>query len=384
MLSFSQKKVSLLKAMKNLNTPFQKSWQKFKANRLALLSLIFIIGLVLLSVFAYAFVPDHSPNANHQQAVLAMQKPGFQMQFVLFKKEEKQVQQNILDKWFFGTKLPYKTMPIVAHKTISTEKIEVAEYKGENFPSIPLVIEKTQLFYPEIEKNIQVKTYYLGTDNQGRDVLSRLILGSRVSLLVGFVAVLISSFLGIFIGSLAGFFRGTIDKIILWKMSVFWSIPTLLLALALYISLKDFFSSSFVIIFIAVGFTMWVSMARIVRGQILSLREMQYVEAAGSLGFSSVRIIFRHVLPNALGPIIVVAAANFANAILIEAGLSFLGLGVQPPTPSWGGMLNEFKDFIGTDLSYLALLPGFMVMLLVLSFNLVGNGLRDSLDIKNN
>jgi peptide/nickel transport system permease protein len=135
-------------------------------------------------------------------------------------------------------------------------------------------------------------------------------------------------------------------------------------------------------IFIAVGLTMWVDTARIVRGQFIAIRDLEFVTAAKSLGFDDARIIFRHILPNILGPVIVVACANFANAILVESGLSYIGLGIQPPAPSWGSMLNEYKDFINTNKAYLALFPGVAIMLLVLAFNLLGNGLRDALDVK--
>ena len=127
---------------------------------------------------------------------------------------------------------------------------------------------------------------------------------------------------------------------------------------------------------------MWVDTARIVRGQFIAIRDLEFVTAAKSLGFDDARIIFRHILPNILGPVIVVACANFANAILVESGLSYIGLGIQPPAPSWGSMLNEYKDFINTNKAYLALFPGVAIMLLVLAFNLLGNGLRDALDVK--
>jgi peptide/nickel transport system permease protein len=164
----------------------------------------------------------------------------------------------------------------------------------------------------------------------------------------------------------------------MWLINVIWSIPTLLLVFAITLLLgKGFWQ-----VFIAVGLTMWVNVARLVRGQVLATRELQYIEAARALGFSNIRIIGRHILPNILGPILVIAAANFASAIIIEAGLSFLGVGVQPPQPSWGLMIKENYNFIITQNPMLALAPGFAIMLLVLAFNLLGNGLRDALNVR--
>ena len=234
-----------------------------------------------------------------------------------------------------------------------------------------------------IEKQqIERRTFWLGSDKFGRDIFSRLLIGVRVSLSVGLISVGISLIIGIFLGAMAGYFRGWVDEGIMWVINVFWSVPTLLLAMGLYISAGSLIENKLVMIFIAVGLTMWVETARIVRGQFIVIREMEYVSAAKSLGYSDLRIIFRHIVPNIMGPIIVVACANFAGAILVESGLSFIGLGIQPPAPSWGSMLNEYRDFINTDNAYLALFPGSAIMLLVLAFNLVGNGLRDALDVK--
>jgi len=205
-----------------------------------------------------------------------------------------------------------------------------------------------------------------------------LLLGTRVSLSVGLVAVLISLTIGIFFGAIAGYYGGRTDDIIMWAINVIWSIPTLLLAFAITFLLgKGFWQ-----VFIAVGLTMWVSVARMVRGQMLAARELEWVEAARALGFRNGRIIFRHILPNIAGPILVVGAANFASAIVIEAGLSFLGVGVQPPQPSWGLMIKENYNFIITHNPMIALAPGFAIMLLVLAFNLLGNGLRDALNVR--
>jgi peptide/nickel transport system permease protein len=227
-----------------------------------------------------------------------------------------------------------------------------------------------------MKDHIVSKTFWLGTDKFGRDILSQLIIGARVSLSVGFIAILIALLVGVLMGSVAGFYGGKTDNLIVWIINVVWSIPTLLLVIAITFALgKGYWQ-----IFIAVGLTMWVDVARIVRGQIISIRENEFVEAARALGLRSSRIIFKHILPNITGPVIVISAANFASAILIEAGLSFLGVGVQPPMPSWGNMIRENYGYIILDKAYMAIIPGMAIMLLVMSFMIVGNGLRSSIE----
>ena len=218
-------------------------------------------------------------------------------------------------------------------------------------------------------------TAWLGTDRYGRDLLSRLMAGSAISLSVGAGAVFISLLLGLFLGGLAGYLGGWVDAVLSWFLQVMWSIPTLLMVLAITLA----FGKGFWQVFLAIGLTMWVEVARIVRGQFLSLREQAYVQAAEALDLPAWRIMVRHMLPNAVGPLVVVCAANFAAAILIEAGLSFLGVGAQIPMPSWGNIVKEHAHLLTTDHAWLALIPGALIASLVLAFTWVGDGLRHAM-----
>ena len=206
-----------------------------------------------------------------------------------------------------------------------------------------------------------------------------MLVGTRISFFIGFIAVFISLVIGITIGAVAGYFGGKVDIFIVWLINITWSIPTLLLVIAITLALgKGFWQ-----VFIAVGLTMWVEVARVVRGQIISAKQQQYVEAAKALGFSDTRIIFRHILSNIMAPVIVISAANFAAAILIESGLSFLGIGAQPPAPSWGAMIKDHYSYIILGKAYLAVIPGLAIMSLVMAFMMIGNALRDALDVRN-
>jgi len=213
----------------------------------------------------------------------------------------------------------------------------------------------------------------LGTDRYGRDVLSRLMAGTAISLGVGFTSVLISLFIGILLGAWAGYRGGWVDATVSWFIQVVWTLPTLLMVLAITMA----FGKGLWQVFLAIGLTMWVDVARVVRGQFLSLREMEFIEAARGLGFSDLRIMLRHMLPNATGPIIVIAAANFAAAILVESGLSFLGYGAQIPIPSWGNIIQEHYHLITGSHAWLAIAPGALIVSVVLAFTFIGDGLRE-------
>ncbi|MEW6417900.1 MAG: oligopeptide ABC transporter permease [Nitrospirota bacterium] len=219
------------------------------------------------------------------------------------------------------------------------------------------------------------KAHLLGTDELGRDLLSRIIWGSRVSLKVGFVAVGIAIMIGIVIGAIAGFYGGKVDAILMRFVDIMLAFPTFFLILAVIAILEP----SIFTIMAVIGVTSWMDVARLVRAEFLTLKERDFVSAAMAIGASDRRLIFRHILPNALSPVFVAATFGVAGAILIESSLSFLGLGVQPPDPSWGNILTSGKDNIEIAW-WLSLYPGLAILITVLSYNLVGEGLRDALD----
>jgi peptide/nickel transport system permease protein len=377
--------------------------------------LVIIILSTLISILGYAITPDSTPYANDQKPELHIKEPGFNIQMLLMRKNEAAKSENVFTKMFVGQTGKYTNVPVYSYR-FEGPNIIVEEFTGEtpndgtktpyNLADVVYDVNpNTNVKYDEASntlefylistgekmkktidelikeiksENIKTKTFLLGTDLAGRDLLSRLMIGTRISLTVGFISVLISIFLGILLGAIAGYYRGKVDDLIMWVINVVWSIPTLLLVIAITLVLgKGIFQ-----VFIAVGLTMWVDIARIVRGQILSIREKEFVEAGRALGYKNFRIIFKHILPNVMGPVIVIAASNFATAILTEAGLSFLGIGAQPPTPSWGEMINAHRGYVLVDKAYLAFIPGVAIMFLVLAFMLVGNGLRDSLDTR--
>jgi ABC-type dipeptide/oligopeptide/nickel transport system permease subunit len=362
------------------DTLFIRTWKRLTGLKVAMLGLAIIIMALGVTVFGYVLAPDSSPHANRMILEISGKPPGFKTLLLKIPKNPVPASVSFFHKMLFGRPDFYSYVPIVSHQ-IQGNQIHLQRYTDEQ----ESVAETYSLDLWKVEKggfdpkvHIQQQTFLLGTDSFGRDMCSRLILGTRVSMSVGCIAVLISLTLGIFLGMVAGYFGGKVDQFVLWFINVIWSIPTLLLVFAITLALGRGFWQ----VFIAVGLTLWVQVARIIRGQIQSLKEMPFVEAGHALGLSDWRIMFRHLLPNVLGPVLVIAAGNFATAIVVEAGLSFLGVGVQPPQPSWGLMIKENYNYLLTSNPLLAITPGLAIMLLVLAFNLFGNGLRDALDVR--
>ena len=355
--------------------------QRFKKNFWGVLSFWFIVICALIAVFAYVLAPDDSKNANQMHLSIHSKGPGFSVMMLTIPSEVVS-DQSYLDKLLFGekntdTEIPIETCIFEDNSLVITPFTE-GEHIGVS-QKIPSSSFPDGLTPQQIkDRFVSHKTFLLGTDKYGRDLLSRMLVGIRISFSIGFVAILISLLLGISLGAMAGYFGGKIDVLIMWLINVTWSIPTLLLVIAITLALgKGFWQ-----VFIAVGLTMWVEVARVVRGQVLSVKQMQYITAAKALGYNHIRIIIKHILPNSLAPVIVISAANFAGAILIESGLSFLGIGAQPPMASWGAMIKDHYSYIILGKAYLAVIPGLGIMSLVMAFMLIGNALRDALDVK--
>lgn len=364
---------------------------------LGYIALSYIVLMALVAVFGYFIIPDATSNANSQHVEIALQKPGFECKFLEIPMPAAE-KVSFLEKLLGGEPMSVSSKAIFSYY-FRKDSLYIETYTGLN-PNEGLteVYDCRQLQNAwtaqngdlavasgiELEKfivsnMIVKKKFLLGTDRFGRDYLSRIVLGSRVSITVGLVAVFIALIIGITLGAIAGFYGGIIDRFLVWLFSVVWSLPTILLVIAVTFALgKGFWQ-----IFVAIGVTFWVDIARVVRGQVMSIKERDYIEAATALGIRKRKIIFRHILPGIRGPVIVLAASSFSSAIMTEAGLSFLGIGVQPPVATWGGMVKEYYSHLVLDSAYLALLPGLAIVLAVMAFMIIGNELRDNLDVKN-
>ena len=387
--------------MTNASSSSASGLKIFLQNKLAVAGLCLIVLILIPAVAGYLVTPDATPQANEMLVQLSLKKPGTAFTMLRLKKEEQTIKVGFFQQMFYGQPAAYRNIPVTSFR-FKADSIYVREYIGdedisaENAFNIYKISGKKSIASAKNKKTVlkeafvlslrndiinhQIfkKTFWLGTDIYGRDLLSRLIIGARISLAVGFASVIISLLVGVSIGAVAGYYGGKTDAVLSWLMNVLWALPSLLLVIAISFALgKGLWQ-----IFVAVGLSMWVEVGRLVRGQVIALKQVEFIEAARALGYKDFRIIVHHILPNITGPILVLAASNFASAILLEAGLSFLGYGAQPPTPTWGAMIKEHYGYIVMDSAYLAVLPGLAIMLIVYAFNMVTIGLKDAFEVK--
>ena len=399
--------------LKNLTLSLIRLIKKVLKRPMLSFSICVIVAAIFISILGANIRPDSSLDSNRQIAQIGRLEPGEVIRFLSIRKNKKVTSKTFFEKLFFGGEESInRLVPIYNYEIVGSEII-VEEYTGEsdnkNYVPSLITIDLVDVLYPvnvsqpisvDVNQKITFRTienvivsinredlieevtnnniiyekFYLGTDKHGRDLLSRLMSGTIVSLSIGTISVIISLILGLFFGAVSGYYGGWVDDLILWFINIIWSIPGLLLI----ISLTLIMGKGIVTVFIAVGLTMWVELARVVRGQVIALREMDYILAGKALGYSNFRIITKHIIPNVMDPVIVICAANFASAILIEAGLSFLGIGVQIPMASWGAIIEQHKEYIViSDKAYLALIPGFLIIVLVFAFMILGNHFRD-------
>jgi ABC-type dipeptide/oligopeptide/nickel transport system permease subunit len=348
-------------------TPRQQFWKRFYTHKPAVFSLCVIGFFVVIALLGYTIIPDTSNTVNQQCLPKTAASINTQVTFLY---ENSPSRFDEPGSWLWGKQINQTRYPIDPNSVIRINHEYQATLLGDTAQKI-----RVHFYSP---KQIQNITFLLGTDGLGRDLWSRLVIGTRVSMAVGLVAVFISLLVGIILGSVAGYFGGWIDMAILWLIQVFWSIPGLMLVMAISIGLGKGIQT----VFIAVGLGMWVEVARVVRAEIRSLKEREYILAAQLMGFSPARVIFKHLMPALWGPLIILSSSNFANAILVESGLSFLGLGIQPPMPSLGSLIRENYPYLMLDSIHLALIPSIVVVIMVMAFNWLGNGLNDAFRVK--
>ena len=316
-----------------------------------------LLGITIIAIIVVAgvFAPVIAPMSPYTQVLeFRNQKPGFTGEIILFR---------------LTPELPVQTVAV----TSISKKGETIQYQDQL--NRVFKIEKNKLEGVE-EKDWHKKyRYWLGTDNFGRDVLSRLLYGARISLLVGISASTLSLLIGIVLGAVSGYYGGVLETIIMRFTDIMFGFPTLLFL----IGITAAFEPTLTVVFFAIGFVSWPGMARLMRGQVASIKEREFIKVCEVLGLSKPRILLKHILPNCFAPMIVTYTLGIAGAIMVEASLSFLGLGAQPPTPSWGIMINAGKDFIRTA-PWLSIIPGIAIASTVIGFNLMGDSLRDVLD----
>ncbi len=337
--------------------------------------------VVICSVLGYLICPDSTPNANDRHSNIARFPPFSQVNILKIPLQKKVKKVSFFEFWLFGQASSYQIMPH-AKQFFSGKKAEMYVYLYDETGYITLdlarivgkeVFEAKKYNLVELQnyildKHIETRFYLLGTDKSGRDILSLLILGARISLGIGFMSVLLATTIGVFLGALAGFWRGWVDNLVMGIVSVFWSIPSILWV----VMLSTLLGKGVGVAILAIGLTSWVETARLVRGEVQKIKNMPFIEVARTLGANNWRIFWVHIFPNLRNVLGVAMVANLASAILMEAGLSFLGLSVQSPVVSWGLLISESYPFITEKGKwFMWFFPAGVIAVTVLSFNLV-------------
>jgi peptide/nickel transport system permease protein len=363
------------------------AWRRFMQHKAAVVGLTVVVGIYGMA-FLCPFLAPMDPNAFEDGTVTQYRPPFTRITTLLLKRDRvegldpfagitpspnadlirslKQINQDLIESGF------RRVMFVDAYHI---EAAEVVLTTGQNFRTLPL----SEFASHEPEIFASSKLFILGTDGYGRDILSRVIYGSRISLSLGLIAVLLSVTLGTLVGLFAGYFGRAADSVLMRLVDIMLAFPTLFLILVVIALLEQASFPRIFLIVIVLGLTSWMGIARLVRGEVLSIKERDFIVAARAIGLNPIRILFRHVLPNVLTPIIVNATIRIGGIILVEAALSFLNLGVQSPTASWGNIIYEGKDYL-SKAWWISTFPGFAIVLTVICFNLIGDGLRDAFD----
>lgn len=387
--------------------------RRFQRNRSAMAGFYIIVLMFTIAFLGALIRPDKSPFANEQMISIARLPPFSEVQFLKVRKNKVIAERKWWELFLQGGQENKYVLVPAASVEVQDQRLkvkiwsvlDVEEYRFYHLADVLYAVDDkvivtqardtsgyreftdlygnrirttdTQMAGEILKKSIIRRFFVLGTDQYGRDLMSRLMAGSFASLSVGLASVVIALVIGLVVGLIAGYFGGLADRFLSWVMNVFWSVPAILLVISITLVLgKGIFALLF-----GIGLILWVEMAQVVRGEVRSVRKREYIKAARLMGLGHGRILLVHVLPNVMGPVTVLSASNFAEAILLEAGLNFLGVGIQLPKPTWGGMIRETYGFIITDGAYLALVPGLAIIILVLAFVFVSNGLRDAFDI---
>jgi peptide/nickel transport system permease protein len=353
----------------------QSTFKKFLKTVTGPIALVIIVVWILVALFAVILSPDKSPLADNINGNLALRPPGTEQ--VVYKDFNSihSSKTNWFSTHLWGEQKDFEEIPVYAHSFQHDTAQLVIFDRGVPKETLYIPLNKADTIAWK-DKHFITRSFPWGSDKRGRDLKSQIFHGARISILVGFFSLIIALSIGITLGLVSGYYGGKVDRVIQFVISVMWTLPTFVLVLAFSVSLgKGLWQ-----MMLAIGLVSWVDIARLVRGQVLSIKEKEYIQATKILGFSDIRILFKHILPVLRGNILIVASSNFASAILLEAGLSFLGMGVAPPTPSWGMIIQEHFTFITFGKAYLALIPGICLASLVLSVNLLSNALRDVFD----